>query len=209
MKEEAKRRMEALFSKFWWRFVIRGFVAVLFGLLIVSWPGLSLDGLVFTFGIFALLQGILSLAPALTGLGGYFFLMEGVAGILAAVLTFFGPGIGRMLWPEVANMTLFMFIALWAFFTGIMEMAVSLRLPGDMRGKRLITLGGLVCLLLGLVLISRSESGAVGNASVIGLSAIVFGLLWAFAGFKARKAAAFPDSPGVGSSQLAGKVEQD
>jgi uncharacterized membrane protein HdeD (DUF308 family) len=59
-------------------------------LLLISWPGLSLDVLVLTFGIFALLQGLLSVTPGLSKLGGriYFLLIEGVIGILAGVLTF-------------------------------------------------------------------------------------------------------------------------
>jgi uncharacterized membrane protein HdeD (DUF308 family) len=187
--------MLPLFSKYWWTFVIRGFVAVLFGLLLISWPGLSLDGLVLAFGIFAFLQGILSIIPGLSELGGriYFLLIEGVVGILGGVLTFLGPGIGRMLWPEIATMTLLFFIAFWALLSGIAEVIGSFRLPGEIKGKWLITLSGFVCLLLGLVLLFRSGLGAVGNASVIRLSAIVFGLLWSFIGFKARKAEGFAD----------------
>jgi uncharacterized membrane protein HdeD (DUF308 family) len=182
--------MEQLFSKFWWTFVVRGFVAVLFGLFVISWPGLSLDGLVFTFGIFALLQGILCTLPGVSELGGriYFLLIEGIVGILAGVLTFLGPGLGRIFWPEVATMTLLFFIAFWALLSGIAEVIGSFRLPGEIKGKWLITLSGCVCLLLGLVLLFRSGLGAVGNAWVIGLFIIVFGLLWSFIGFKARKA---------------------
>ena len=189
MKEKVKGNMEQLFSKFWWSFVVRGVVAVLFGLFVISWPGLSLDGLVFTFGIFALLQGILSIIPGLSELGGriYFLLIEGIVGILAGVLTFLGPGLGRIFWPEVATKTLLVFIALWALLSGIAEVIGSFRFPGAIKEKWLITLSGFVCLLLGLVLLFRSGLGAVGNASAIGLSAIVFGFLWSFIGFKARK----------------------
>ena len=192
MKEKMKGNSEQLFSKFWWSFVVRGFVAVLFGLFVISWPGLSLDGLVFTFGIFALLQGILSTVPGVSELGGriYFLLIEGIVGILAGVLTFLGPGLGRIFWPEVATMTLLFFIAFWALLSGIAEVIGSFRLPGAMKGKWLITLSGFVCLLLGLVLLFRSGLGAVGNATVIGLFIIAFGLLCSFIGFKARKAVA-------------------
>jgi uncharacterized membrane protein HdeD (DUF308 family) len=192
MKEKVKGNMEQLFPKFWWTFVVRGFVSVLFGLFVISWPGLSLDGLVLSFGIFALLQGILSTLPGVSELGGriYFLLIEGIVGILAGVLTFLGPGLGRIFWPEVATMTLLFFIAFWALLSGIAEVIGSFRLPGAIKGKWLITLSGLVCLLLGLVLLFRSGLGAVGNAWVIGLFIIVFGLLWLFIGFKARKAVA-------------------
>lgn len=86
-------------------------------------------------------------------------------------------------------MTLAVIITLWAFLTGILEIVGSFRLTGEIKGKRLITLSGFVCLLLGVVLLFRSGLGAVGNTSVIGLSAIVFGLLWSFIGFKTRKTA--------------------
>jgi uncharacterized membrane protein HdeD (DUF308 family) len=181
--------MIQLFSKYWWSFFVRGVVAILSGLIILSWASSSLDLLVLSFGIFALLQGVLSVAPGLSKLGGriYFLLIEGVIGILAGVFTFLGPGIGRMLWPEIATMTLLVFIALWALLTGVAELIGSFRLPGEIKEKWVITLSGLVCLLLGLILLFRSEAGATGNASAIGLFVIVFGLLWLFVGLKARK----------------------
>jgi uncharacterized membrane protein HdeD (DUF308 family) len=57
-----------------------------------------------------------------------------------------------------------------------------------MKAKWVITLSGLVCLLLGLILLFRSEAGATGNATVIGLLGIIYGLLWLFVGLKVRKA---------------------
>ncbi len=193
MKE--KGNMERLLSKFWWTFIVRGLVAVLFGLIVLLCPALSLDFLVLLFGILALLQGIFSAVPGISELGGriYFLLIEGVVGILAGVLTFLGPGIGRMLWPEIATMTLLIFIAFWALLSGIAEVIGSFRLPGEIKGKWIMTLSGFVCLLLGLVLLFRSGLGAVGNASTIGLAAVVFGLLWSCFGFQARKAAGSAD----------------
>lgn len=180
--------MVQLFAKSWWSFVLRGFAAVLFGLVILS-VGRSLDLLVLSFGMFALLQGILSLIPGLSKLGGriYFLLIEGVVGLSAGVFTFLGPGIGRMLWPEIATMTLLAFIAFWALLTGLAELIGSFRLPGEIKERRVITLSGLVCLTLGMILLFRSGAGATGNASVIGIFGIVFGLLWLFVGLKARK----------------------
>ncbi len=181
--------MVQLFSKYWWSFIARGIVAIIFGLIILSWAGSSLDLLVLSFGIFALLQGILSGIPGLSKHGGriYFLLIEGVIGVLAGVLTFLGPGIGRMFWPEIATMTLLFFIALWALLTGVAEVIGSFRLPGEIKEKWVITLSGLICLFLGLILLFRSKAGATGNASVIGLFIMVYGVLWLFIGLKAHK----------------------
>ncbi len=182
--------MVELFSKYRWSFIARGVVAILSGLIILSWGGSSLDPLVLSFGIFALLQGILSVIPGLSNLGGriYFLLIEGVIGILAGVFTFLGPGIGRMLWPQVATKTLLLFISFWAILTGVAELIGSFRLPGEMKAKWVITLSGLICLVLGLIVLSRSGAGATGNAAWIGLLGIIYGLLWLFLGFKVRKA---------------------
>jgi uncharacterized membrane protein HdeD (DUF308 family) len=91
-----------------------------------------------------------------------------------------------MLWPEIATRTLLVFIILWAFFIGLSEGIGSFRLPAEIKEKWVIALSGLVCLLLGLILLFHSEAGATGNASVIGLFGIVFGILWLFVGFKVR-----------------------
>jgi len=182
--------MVELFSKYRRSFIARGGVAFLCGLIILSWGGSSLDLLVVSFGIFALLEGILSVGPGLSKLGGriYFLLIEWIVGILAGVFTFLGPGIGRMLWPQVATKTLLIIISLWALLTGVAELVGSFRLPSEMKEKWVITLSGLVCLVLGLIILSRSGAGATGNATVIGLLGMIYGLLWLFVGLKARKA---------------------
>lgn len=182
--------MVDLFSKYRRSFIARGVVALLCGLVILLWGGSSLDLLVVSFGIFALLEGILSVAPGLSKLGGrvYFLLIEGIVGILAGVFTFLGPGIGRMLWPQVATKTLLILISFWALLTGVAELVGSFRLPAEMKEKWVITLSGLVCLVLGLIILFRSQAGATGNAALIGLLGIFYGLLWLLVGVRVRKA---------------------
>jgi len=60
---------------------------------------------------------------------------------------------------RVATKTLLVFIIFWAFLTGISEVIGSFRLPGEIKEKWLITLSGLVCLLLGVVMLFRSGLG--------------------------------------------------
>jgi len=84
-------------------------------------------------------------------------------------------------------MTLLFFIAFWALLLGIAEVIGSFRLPGEIKEKWAMTLSGFICLFVGLVLLSRSGVGAVGNGWVIGLFAIALGLVWSFIGFKVRR----------------------
>ena len=48
----------------WWGFVLRGILAILFGVLTLFLPGLALASLIFLFGIYAIAQGAVLLAVA-------------------------------------------------------------------------------------------------------------------------------------------------
>jgi uncharacterized membrane protein HdeD (DUF308 family) len=49
--------MIGLFTKNWWVLLLRGIVAVLFGILAITSPGITLAVLVLLFGIYAVVDG--------------------------------------------------------------------------------------------------------------------------------------------------------
>jgi uncharacterized membrane protein HdeD (DUF308 family) len=55
----------------WWLLALRGLAAVVFGALAFVWPGATLITLVWLFGGFALVKGVLSLAVAAKAPKGY------------------------------------------------------------------------------------------------------------------------------------------
>ena len=79
----------------WWLLALRGLVAVLFGVLAFMWPGATLITLVWLFGAFALVNGILSLVLAAKTPKGYpkvgSLILGGLLGILAGLLAFVMP----------------------------------------------------------------------------------------------------------------------
>jgi uncharacterized membrane protein HdeD (DUF308 family) len=54
----------------WWALLLRGIVAVLFGLTTLSWPGVTLLVLVIFFGAYALVDGVFALVAGIRGSGG-------------------------------------------------------------------------------------------------------------------------------------------
>src|SRR5436190_16826846 len=95
----------------WWAFVLRGIVAILFGLLCFILPGMALLSLIFLFGFYALADGVLNIVAAFrrTGPGQvpwWALLIEGIVSIIAGVLAFAIPGLTAV--------ALLILIAAWA-----------------------------------------------------------------------------------------------
>ena len=76
----------------WWLLALRGLIAVLFGILAFMWPGATLLTLVWLFGAFALVNGVLSLVLAAKIPKGYpklgSLILGGLLGILAGLFSF-------------------------------------------------------------------------------------------------------------------------
>jgi uncharacterized membrane protein HdeD (DUF308 family) len=71
--------------------LLRGVAAVVFGVLAFAWPGLTLVVLVFLYGTYALVDGVLAISAAITGRGARapigWLVLIGVLGIAAGLAT--------------------------------------------------------------------------------------------------------------------------
>src|SRR5437899_11937058 len=79
----------------WWVVALRGLAALIFGILALVWPGVTLAVLVLLFGSFAIVNGILALYEALRTGGKHMWALAigGVIGVLAGIATFVWPGL--------------------------------------------------------------------------------------------------------------------
>src|SRR5712692_11362357 len=88
--------MQQLIGNFRTMFLFRGIAAVLFGVITLVWPKLSLTALVLVFGVFAVISGITAVAAAFrnTGEQGWgLLLFEGILSNVAGVIALVLPGI--------------------------------------------------------------------------------------------------------------------
>jgi uncharacterized membrane protein HdeD (DUF308 family) len=175
--------LEHLF-RYWWTLAVRGAIALLFGVVALLWPDITLRALVLLFGFYALVDGLLALAALI--LGGRlaagrrgWLVLEGIAGIAAGVFTFF--------WPAITALVLLYLIAAWAVLTGLLELAVAVLLRRELRGEWLLALAGIVSVAFGIYLAARPGEGAIAIVLLIGLYAIVFGVALLLLGFRLRR----------------------
>lgn len=169
-------------SRHWWALLVRGIFAVLFGVLALFWPGITVLALTILFGAYALVDGVIALAGAFTGVEGESRAWLAVAGIFGIFL-----GLMTFAWPHVTALVLLLLIASWALITGILEIVGSIRLRKTVDDAWVLALAGVVSVLFGIVLFAWPVSGAIAVAWLIGLFAIVMGAVLIGAAFRLRK----------------------
>lgn len=165
----------------WWALALRGVFAVIFGVLAIAWPGVTIGVFVMLFGVFALADGIFALAAAFSGGSGrpwWALILKAIVSVLAAAVAFLMPGITAL--------TLLYIIAIWAIFIGLMEVTVALRLRKEIQGEMFLILSGIISVLFGILMITRPGAGALALAWMIGGYAIGFGLLLIAVAFRLK-----------------------
>jgi uncharacterized membrane protein HdeD (DUF308 family) len=157
----------------WGWIVLRGVVAVLFGVVAFAWPGVTLAALVIVWGAYALADGVLALVAAWRvrdqGRPFWSLLIVGLLGIAAGVVTF--------IWPAMTALTLLMIIAAWAVVMGIFQIVAAVRLRQVIEGEWWLGLSGLLSVIFGIAMFAKPEAGALALIWVIGAYAILFGIL--------------------------------
>jgi uncharacterized membrane protein HdeD (DUF308 family) len=167
----------------WWVFLIRGIVAVAFGLVALSWPGATLVTLVLFYGVFALIDGVFAVISALRGKGGtgsrWWLAFVGLLGIVAGLVTYFAPGLTAL--------ALLMVIGVWALIYGIVEIVGAIRLRKEIDNEWLLIMHGALAALFGLMVLVRPGAGALALIWLIGSFAILSGVLLLAFAFRLKK----------------------
>ena len=173
--------MISVLVKNWWAFVIRGLLAILFGLIALFVPGVTMLSLVFVFAAYAVTDGVFAIASAVraakTGERWSLLVLEGVVDILAAALAVMLPGL-----TVVVFVTL---VAIWALITGGFMVAASSKLDAE-HGRWWLALGGVVSLGYGVALVIAPMIGALVLTWWIGAYAILFGAAMLALAFRLR-----------------------
>jgi uncharacterized membrane protein HdeD (DUF308 family) len=181
MGKEQVTMVETL-SKNWWMLALRGVFAIIFGVLALIWPGITLITLVLLFGIYVLIDGVTEIVTAVKERDQmdkwWWLLLEGIAGVIAGIVAF--------IWPDITAVVLLYIIAVWAIISGVFEIAAAIRLRREIDNELLLGLAGVLSILFGIVLIIAPVSGALAIVWLIGIYAIAFGALMIVLAFRIR-----------------------
>src|SRR5512133_47450 len=166
----------------WWSVVLRGVAAILFALAAFFMPGITLLVLVALFGAYALIDGVLALIGAVRAAQHnqqwWVLALEGVAGVVIGLLTFFSPGITALV--------LLYYIGAWAIITGVLEIVQAIRLRREIDNEWMLALAGAASLVFGVLVIAMPGAGALAIVWLIGAYALVFGIILIALGLRLR-----------------------
>jgi uncharacterized membrane protein HdeD (DUF308 family) len=170
-------------ARTWWLILIRGICAIIFGILALVWPGITVLVLVIIFGIYAIVSGVFSLWA---GFGHNvdsraWLIIAGIIGILAGIVAF--------VWPGITALALLYVIAFWAILSGIAEIVAGIKLRQSIDNEWMLILGGVLSVIFGVILFIWPGSGMLALTWLLGIFAIIYGIAMVILSFKVKKLA--------------------
>jgi uncharacterized membrane protein HdeD (DUF308 family) len=174
--------MNMVLARNWWALVLRGVLAIVFGVLALVNPLVTLTTLVLLFGAYSLVDGVFAIIAGLRAAQRHErwwpFALEGLASIVVGLVAF--------VFPAATAFALLMLVSVGSIVTGIFRIAAAIRLRKEIQGEWLLILNGLLSVAFGIVIVARPGVGLVTLVWLIGMYAIIFGIILVALGFRVR-----------------------
>jgi len=137
-------------THYWWTYVVRGILAIAFGIVGAGWPRLTVEALTVAFGAYALADGLFLVGCAIGEWrhvnDPWLMLLEGIAGVLVgAVVTIYAPAL--------AGSGLAICIAAWSLAIGVFETATAILLRREAEGELWLLTTGIAAIAFAVLLV--------------------------------------------------------
>ena len=165
--------MEEIMKRAYWVVGIRGIVALLFGILAMTWPDLTLGLLIMFVGVFIFLDGLITAAGSLDKrTSNQFWWITFISGLISITI-----GIIALFWTGIFGLTLMILIGIWAVLYGLSEIIKYFMSSKESTENKPMILPGIIAFLFGLLFIFWPGATALTFVWLIGLFAIIYGLI--------------------------------
>src|SRR3984957_3359444 len=165
----------------WWLGALRGCVPLIFGIIAILLPGVTIAALVLLFAAYMLVDGVFAIIAGVRAARRHerwgLLIVEGIADLVAGGVA--------IVWPLITVVAFIYLLAAWAIVTGGLAFAAALRLQLD-HGRWLLAFGGFVSLIWGFMLLFWPLAGAVVLAWWMGAYALVYGVTLLILAFRLR-----------------------
>lgn len=166
-------------GQIWWVFILRGVFAAVLGVFALIWPTLTLEILVLFVGAYLIADGVMGLVVALRRAAPSGRLLQPALSTVIGLLV--------VLWPSQSARTLFMVLGAGALFIGISYVIAARQYAVDAMGRRLMTTGGIIAGVLGVILIVWPGAAVVTVSWIIAAAALLMAAVMIFLGVRLRQ----------------------
>ena len=168
----------------WWLLLFRGIAAIVFGLLALFAPSLTLLTLVLLWAVYAVMDGVFSLWAGIsgngeTGVSRWWLATIGAVSIASGLLAFG--------WPGITALAMLIGIALWSIVTGALQVWGAIKVRKEIDDEWLLGLGGILSIVLGIGLLAWPMAGVLAMLWWIGLMAMLFGVTQVVLAFRLKR----------------------
>jgi uncharacterized membrane protein HdeD (DUF308 family) len=166
--DSANRHMRDI----WWLLMLRGIALILFGVVAVVWPGLTLIALATVFAVYLLIGGVVDIIAAIRGIA------HRTMWFLTLILGLAEVGVGvYILKNRLALATFIAVIGISLIVLGILEIIAAFE-PGEDAGRRfLVIIAGGLSLIAGFITLRYPVSSGLAFTWVLGVWGLVSGAI--------------------------------
>jgi uncharacterized membrane protein HdeD (DUF308 family) len=171
--------MEKKGKKNWWFLVINGVIAILFGIFLLFFDTDLIKVIMIYIGIGGTAMGAILLIAAIRNIK-----KDKQAGMLLfeSILTVV-IGLILVLFPSFSMKFFLIIIGVWAIILGIVQLAILINVKEKFPSKNILLFNGLLTIVLGVLLFFDPVNTAGFLLKILGVFAILFGILMIYFGF--------------------------
>lgn len=171
----------AILARNWWAVALRGVAAIIFGLIALFMPGVTILSLVLVFAAFVIVDGVAAIVSsaraARRGEAWLFMFLAGLVKIAAGLFALF--------WPGITALVFVLLFGIEEIIAGGLFLGSAFDLKED-HGRWWLALSGILSIVFGLFVALTPVIGAVVLAWWIGIYAIAIGIVELMLAFRLR-----------------------
>jgi uncharacterized membrane protein HdeD (DUF308 family) len=184
---DEKVSVQGFCSDVWWLVLLRGIALIALGSLMLTEPGITVILLVQFLGAYFLVDGVFSIVNSIMGRkymeGWGWGIFMGVLEILTGIIVFANPLFSTVITTSVPVYS----VAFMALFFGILGIVTGIKVRKEVKGEWAMIAGGVLSIIFGAILIMHPGASFMVYIIVMGVLAIVGGIVQVFASFQIRK----------------------
>jgi len=166
--------------QYWLLILFRGIIAVLFGIMALISAEFTLLFLVYLFGAYVLIDGIMAIIVSIqerkTTRAWLLVFLIGILGIVVGILSFIHPG-------NVA-LVIFYLVAAWLIIAGFFSIiSAFMRAVGT---EWLAIIGGVLSIIIGIIFFLHPTSSILSVVWLLGIFALIYGIIQIIKAFQVK-----------------------